>query len=140
MSFFVYVIMRTSLNLRSQEGNLSGEGRFSRSDHASSTLSNWRHWLPRLFLVLPGLLFTAIASKGIFRPEVEAAASGISLIRPLGFTILRIGFGAFPLGCAIFIFSCVISYRRILTGLVFVLILDSTVLAVRTFGMLADGT
>ena len=96
-------------------------------------------WLLRSLLVLPALLFALIALKNIAHLAQEAAAVGISLDRPLAFTILRIGFGGFPLGCALFIVSCLIS-RRTLTGFLFVAILDATVLAVRTFGMVVDGT
>lgn len=97
-------------------------------------------WLSRLILVLPTLIFVLIASKYLIHPAQAAAEVGISLTAPLGATILRVGFGAFPLGCAIFIFACLISERRILTGLSFVATMVGVVLLVRIYGMLVDGT
>jgi hypothetical protein len=55
-------------------------------------------------------------------------------------TIARVGFGAFPLACSLFTLSCLLSSRRLLTGLGFVATVMSAALVVRVFGMLADGT
>ena len=82
----------------------------------------------------------ADCSEIIVHPEENAAAVGISLTTPLASTIARIGFGAFPLGCSIFILSCLVSRKRILTGLGFVSIMLGVALAVRIFGVLVDGT
>jgi hypothetical protein len=97
-------------------------------------------WLTRLILVPPTFIFTMIASKYITHPVQMAATAGISFNAPLGITILRIGFGAFPLGCALFTLSCLVSTRRILTGLGFVATMIGVALVVRVFGMFADGT
>lgn len=102
----------------------------------------WRiaPWLSRLVLVPPAFIFALIAVKYITHPAQAAAAVGISLTSPLGATILRVGFGGFPLGCAIFIFACLISERRILIGLCFVATMVGVVLLVRVYGMEVDGT
>ena len=97
-------------------------------------------WLSRIILVPPTVIFTLIALRYISKPAQAAAAVGISLNTPLAATILRIGFGAFPLGAALFTLWCLISSRRILTGLTFVGIMLGMALIVRVFGMLADGT
>ena len=102
----------------------------------------WRiaPWLSRIILVAPTFIFVLIAVKYLTQPAQAAAEVGISLTSPLGMTILRVGFGAFPLGSAIFTFACLISKRRILTGLSFVTTMVGVVLIVRIYGMLVDGS
>lgn len=102
----------------------------------------WRiaPWLSRIILMLPTLIFILIAVKYLTQPASAAAEVGISPTSPLGMTILRVGFGAFPLGCAIFTFACLISKRRILAGLGFVATMVAVILLVRIYGMLVDGT
>ena len=97
-------------------------------------------WLSRLILVPPTLIFTLIAIRYITKPTQAAAEVGISLNTPLAATVLRIGFGAFPLGAAIFTLWCLVSTRRILTGLTFVGTMLGVALIVRVFGMMVDGT
>jgi hypothetical protein len=97
-------------------------------------------WLMRLMLVAPTVIFAAIASRYLFQPVHAGAAIGLSFHTPLAITVMRVGFGAFPLACSIFVLSCLISERRILTGLVFVALVMATALLVRVFGMLADGS
>jgi len=96
--------------------------------------------LTRLFLLPPTMIFALIATRYITHPVKAAAAQGILLDSPLGVTIARVGFGAFPLGCAIFTFSCPVSTRRLLTGLAFVGNMMGLVLGVRILGILVDGT
>ncbi len=97
-------------------------------------------WLIRLILTPPTLIFALIASRYLFHPVEAAMAVGISFVTPLGKTIARVGFGAFPLACSLFTFSCLLSSRRLLTGLGFVATVMGAALIVRVFGMLADGT
>jgi hypothetical protein len=97
-------------------------------------------WLSRLILLPPTVIFALIAARYLSQPAQAAAEVGISLGTPLAITILRIGFGAFPLGCSIFTLSCLVSKRRILTGLAFVSTMLGVALIVRTYGMLLDGT
>jgi hypothetical protein len=102
----------------------------------------WRlaPWLTRLILLPPTLIFALIASRYLFHPVQAATSVGISFVSPLGLTIARVGFGAFPLACSLFTLSCLVSSRRLLTGLGFVATVMSAALVVRVFGMLADGT
>jgi len=96
--------------------------------------------LTRLILAPSTIIFALIAARYIVHPAAAAAKVGISLNTPLAATILRIGFGAFPLGCSIFTLSCLISSRRILIGLEFVSIILGVALVVRIFGTMVDGT
>lgn len=97
-------------------------------------------WLTRLILVPPAIIFALIASRYIVHPAEAAATVGISLNTPLAATITRIGFGAFPLGCSLFSLSCLISIKRVLTGLAFVTIMIGVALVVRVYGTIIDGT
>ena len=102
----------------------------------------WKYapWFTRLMLVPPTIIFALVASRHIFRPVASAAEVGIAFSSPLGVTISRVGLGGFPLACSLFTLSCLVSRRRIATGLAFVATLVSVVLAVRVFGMVMDGT
>ena len=97
-------------------------------------------WLSRLILLPPTVIFGLIAGRYLAHPVASAAAQGIVVPPGLGVTIARVGFGGFPLGCAIFLSTCLLSERRVITGLTFVAIMISVVLAVRVFGMTADST
>lgn len=97
-------------------------------------------WLTRLILLWPTLVFGLIATRYLVHPIKNAADVGISVVSPLGLTILRVGFGAFPLACFLFTLFCLVSARRILTGFIFVSTVISAALLVRVAGMLADGT
>ena len=97
-------------------------------------------WLSRLVLLPPTIIFALIAARYIVHPVSSGAAQGIVLPPGLGVTIARVGLGGFPLGCSIFLGTCLLSSRRLITGLTFVAIMVSVVLAVRLFGMAADST
>ncbi len=97
-------------------------------------------WLTRLILLPPTVIFTFIAARYLANPVASAAAQGIVLPPGLGVTIARVGLGGFPLGCSIFLATCLLSKRRLLTGLTFVATMASVVLAVRIFGMITDST
>jgi hypothetical protein len=102
----------------------------------------WRiaPWVTRLILLPPTLIFALIASRYIAHPVQTGASIGLSFDSALAVTITRVGFGAFPLGCSIFTLWCLISTRRLLTGLGFVATMISVVLIVRIFGIMVDGT
>jgi hypothetical protein len=97
-------------------------------------------WLTRIMLIPPTAIFTLIASRYLFHPVESGAEIGLAFNAPLAVTIIRVGFGAFPLGCALFTLSCLLSKQRVLIGLGFVSTMIGTALVVRVFGMLADGT
>ena len=101
---------------------------------------NFAPWLTRIILLPPTLIFALVASRYLTDPLHAGAAVGLAFSTPLALTIARVGFGAFPLGCALFTLSCLVSTRRLLTGLGFVATMISVALIVRVFGMLADGT
>ncbi len=94
-------------------------------------------WITRLILALPTALFAAIGIR--YLTNVAAVGErGIAFTSGMGMTVGRVGFGAFPLACSLFLLGCLFSERRLLTALAFVAILDSVVLAVRIISMFAD--
>ncbi len=102
----------------------------------------WRResWLSRFLLLLPTLVFTLLSFKFIADPVHAAAQSGITIGTGLGITDIRVGFGAFPLALAMVFAFCLVSERRLLTGLAVAATVMTVVLAVRLAGMLADHT
>jgi len=96
-------------------------------------------WFSRAVLLSALIVLALIGRKYIGDPFGAAAASDMTLDSPLAVTNMRASFGAFPLGCALFVLLCLVtsSLRRI--GLVFVALIIGTVLIVRLFGIVADG-
>jgi hypothetical protein len=86
------------------------------------------------------IVLTLISRKFIADPVNAAAASKITLGSPLAITNMRASFGAFPLGCALFVLICLLTSNLRRTGLLFVALIVGTALAVRIFGIMADGT
>jgi hypothetical protein len=72
-------------------------------------------------------------------PVQAAAATGATLHTALAATTTRIGFGAFPLGIAVFTFTSLFSTRRHVPGVRLVAILVTSAIVVRIVGMVADG-
>jgi hypothetical protein len=97
-------------------------------------------WVSRAVLVAAFIVLTLISRKFIGHPADAAAASGITLGSKLAVTTMRASFGAFPLGCALFVLLCLVASSLRATGLVFVSLIVGTALAVRIFGVVADGT
>jgi hypothetical protein len=97
-------------------------------------------WLSRFVLLAATLILLMIGRKFIGDPVGAGEASNIVLGSPLAVTNMRASFGAFPLGCAIFAFLCLLTGGRRLLGLSFVATIIGTALAVRIFGVITDGT
>lgn len=96
-------------------------------------------WISRLILLLPTALFTVIGVR--YLTNVAAIGErGIAFTSGFGTTVGRVGFGAFPLAFSLFLLGCLVSERRLLTGLAFVATLDSVVLVVRIASMFADSS
>ena len=97
-------------------------------------------WLTRAILMFPTALFAAIGIRHLTDVATAAGARGIVFVSGLGMTVGRVGFGAFPLACSLFLVGCMFSERHLLTALAFVATLDSVVLVVRIAGMFADSS
>jgi Domain of unknown function (DUF4345) len=97
-------------------------------------------WISRAVMFAALVVLSLISSKFIGHPADAAAASNIILGSPLAITNMRASFGAFPLGCALFLLVCLLTSSLRRTGLVFVMLIIGTALVVRIFGAVADGT
>jgi len=97
-------------------------------------------WFSRAVMLAAFVILSLISSKFIGHPVDAAKASDIALGSPLAITNMRASFGAFPLGCALFLLVCLSTSSLRKTGLVFVMLIIGTALAVRIFGIMADGT
>ncbi len=97
-------------------------------------------WVSRAVLLAALTVLAMISRKFIGHPVDAAAASNITLGSPLAITTMRASFGAFPLGCALFVLVCLVTSSLRKTGLVFVALIVGTALVVRLFGVIADGT
>jgi hypothetical protein len=96
-------------------------------------------WFSRAVLLAALTVLALIGRKYIGDPFGAAAASDMTLDSPLAATNMRASFGAFPLGCALFVLLCLVTSSLRRTGLVFVALIIGTVLIVRLFGIVADG-
>jgi uncharacterized protein DUF4345 len=96
-------------------------------------------WISRIVLLGATVIFSMIGLRYITDPIQASAATGISLGSALAATTTRVGSGAFPLGFAIFTFACLLSRRRLLTGVSLVAIVITTAIIVRIFSIIADG-
>src|ERR1700758_5025751 len=97
-------------------------------------------WISRVVLVFALTVLALISRKFISHPVDAAAASDMTLGSPLAITNMRASFGAFPLGCALFVLLCLLTSSLRRTGLVFVALIIGTALVVRTFGAVIDGS
>jgi hypothetical protein len=97
-------------------------------------------WASRAVLLAAVFILFMIGRKFIGDPVDAAAASQIALNSPLAITNMRASFGAFPLGCALFVLVCFVTPSLRRTGLAFVALIVGTALAVRVFGIIVDGT
>jgi uncharacterized protein DUF4345 len=97
-------------------------------------------WISRAVLLAALTVLALISRKFIGHPVDAAAASDMTLGSPLAITNMRASFGAFPLGCALFVLVCLVTSSLRKTGLIFVALIVGTALAVRVFGVVADGT
>ena len=96
-------------------------------------------WLNRLVLLAATVIFTAIGLRFVVNPVDGAAESGISLGSALASTTARVSLGAFPLGFAIVTLVCLMSKRRLVAGVGFVVAVVGSAFIVRLLSILADG-
>jgi Domain of unknown function (DUF4345) len=96
-------------------------------------------WFGRIVLAVATFLFTMIALRGLFDPVGSSAAHEITLASAAGITVVRVGFGGFPLAFAVILLACLTSERRLQTGLGVLLLVAVIVTAARLLGLALDG-
>jgi hypothetical protein len=105
-----------------------------------NTFWKFSPWISKFILLPPSAILIMVGVRNLAHPEVQAAERGLAFTNPLGATIYRLGFAGFPLGCAAFLAYCLRTNRRTLTGLIFSVLFNGAVLAVRIYGMAVDST
>ena len=97
-------------------------------------------WINKVIVLLPTAIFIVISIQPIVHPAATATEQGIAFTSSLGPTVFRVAFAGFPLGCAAFLFNCLLSSRRTLTGLIFSALVLGIVLVVRVYSMEVDSS
>jgi hypothetical protein len=80
-----------------------------------------------------------IALRNLRDPIGATLPLDIALGSPTAVTIVRVGFGGFPLGFAVALFACVIATPRLLTGMSLVLAVVGAATIARVQGLVLDG-
>jgi hypothetical protein len=97
-------------------------------------------WITRFILMFPALLFASIGIRDLSNIITVMGGRGVAFTSGNGVTVARVGFGAFPLGCGLFLLGCLFFERYLLAAFSFVATLDLVVLVVRIAGMFADSS
>ena len=96
-------------------------------------------WFNRLLLAAATSVMTMIALRNLRDPVGATLPLDIALRSSSAVTIVRVGFGGFPLGFAIALFGCLISTRRLLTGAALLAAVIGAATLARVQGLLLDG-
>jgi hypothetical protein len=101
----------------------------------------WRvaPWLPRILLLLATALFFLIGFRYLGDPVNKAAADSIVLGSVMAISRVRVGFGGFPLALSFILLGCLLSRKRLLTGLTVLATTVGVVTAARLVGIAVDG-
>jgi hypothetical protein len=96
-------------------------------------------WFNRLLLLAATCIMTMIALRTLRDPIGSTLPMGIVLTSPTAATVVRVGFGGFPLGFAVALFGCVVSTRRLLGGLFLLASIAGAATLTRLQGIVLDG-
>ena len=95
-------------------------------------------WFNRFVLAGATFVMLMIALRNLRDPIGATSPLDIALQSPSAVTIVRVGFGGFPLGFAVALFGCVIT-ERLLTGMALVLAIVGGATIARVQGLVLDG-
>lgn len=96
-------------------------------------------WFVRALLVLMTFVMMSIAVRNLRDPVGAMRPLDIIATAPSAATIIRVGFGGFPLGFAIALLVSALATRRLLAGITLMLIVAVAVTFARVEGLLLDG-
>jgi hypothetical protein len=96
-------------------------------------------WFNRLLLLAATFIMTMIAQRTLRDPIGSTLPMGIVLNSPTAITVMRVGFGGFPLGFAIALLSCLVSTERLLAGLLTLASIAGAATITRLQGIVLDG-
>ena len=74
-------------------------------------------WFNRLVLTAAAFIMVMIAFRNLRDPVGATQPLGVVIASPTGRTVVRVGFGGFPLGFAAALIACLVSTERLLGGL-----------------------
>jgi hypothetical protein len=96
-------------------------------------------WFNRLLLAVATFIMGMIALRTLRDPVGSTLPIGILLSSPTAITVVRVGFGGFPLGFALALLGCLISTDRLLTGLFLLASVIGAATVARIQGLVLDG-
>lgn len=96
-------------------------------------------WFNRLLLTAAAFIMVMIAFRNLRDPIGATQPLGIELAAPSGVTVIRVGFGGFPLGFALALIACLISTERLLGGLYVLASVIGAATFARIQGLVLDG-
>jgi hypothetical protein len=105
----------------------------------SSGFSRGVIWFNRLLLLAATFIMTMIALRTLRDPIGSTLPMGIVLSSPAAITVVRVGFGGFPLGFAVALVGCLVSTRRLLGGLLLLASIMAAATITRLQGIVLDG-
>ena len=96
-------------------------------------------WFNRFILLAAAFVMSRIALRNLIDPVGATLPLDIVLQSPSAVTVVRVGFGGFPLGFAVALLGCALSRRRLLTGISLVLAIVGAATVARVQGLVLDG-
>jgi hypothetical protein len=102
-------------------------------------MNRFAPWIQRIVLAAATFVFGAIGMRYVADPVQAATATGATLNTAFAVTTTRVGFGAFPIGVAIFTVISLFSTRRLVPAVQLVATLVTSAIVVRVIGIIADG-
>jgi hypothetical protein len=102
-------------------------------------MNRFAPWIQRIVLAAATFVFGVIGTRYVADPVQAATATGATLNTAFAVTTTRVGFGAFPLGVAIFTVTSLFSTRRLVPAVQLVATLVTSAIVVRVIGIIADG-
>ena len=96
-------------------------------------------WFDRLLLTAAAFIMVMIAFRNLRDPIGATQPLGVVIASPTGMTVVRVGFGGFPLGFAVALVTCLISTERLLGGLYLLASVIGAATLARIQGLVLDG-
>ena len=96
-------------------------------------------WFNRLLLLAATFIMMMIAVRTLRNPIGSTLPMGIALNSPTAVTVVRVGFGGFPLGFAVALAGFLVSKKRLLGGLFLLASIAGAATLARLQGIALDG-
>jgi hypothetical protein len=96
-------------------------------------------WFNRLLVTAAAFIMVMIAFRNLRDPIGATQPIGIVVASPTGMTVVRVGFGGFPLGFAVALVACLVSTEWLLGGLYLLASVIGGATFARIQGLVLDG-